>query len=98
MFNYDFLGEVHFWRDYLSNSRPRIIMPFGDKQRIIVSSTLMSGTVMWPGIPPEYDKPFTNIEYVDDLWSWAEVANLAGEDNEQEWQIEGEDEDSDDVI
>ena len=98
MFNYDLLGEVHFWRDYLSDSRPRIIMPFGDKQRVIVSSTLMSGAVTWPGIPPEHDKPFTNIEYADDLFSWAEVANLDVEHEEQEWQLEGDDEDGDDDI
>lgn len=76
-FNYDLLGEVHFWRDFLSRSQPRIILPFGSGgQDIIVSSTLMQGDVVWPGIPSEFAKPFTNVEYLDDLFSWAELNSL----------------------
>ena len=29
MFNYDLLGEVQFWRDFLGHSSPQIVFPFG---------------------------------------------------------------------
>ncbi len=97
MFNYDLLGEVHFWRDFLSDSAPRIILPFGPKQRVVISTTFMSGVVAWPGIPPEYDKPFGNVAYVDNLFSWAEYAGPEEDDDGQDWQDETEDEDVDDI-
>ncbi|WP_326759055.1 hypothetical protein OHB35_14800 [Streptomyces phaeochromogenes] len=89
LFNHDLLGEVQFWRDFLGRSTPRIFFPFGtDRQNLIVSTSLSSGQVRWPGIPAEHDMPFKNVEYVDDLFTWVEAGGLgedddpAGEDNE----------------
>lgn len=89
-FNYDLLGEVNFWRDFLSEARPRIILPFGTNQSIIVSTTPMGSVVTWPGIPEEHAKPFKNVTYVDDLFSGAELARVerAGEDDEESEDIE----------
>ena len=95
MFNYDLLGEVQFWRDFLSDSRPRIIMSFGPNQYIVVSTSLMEGTVTWPGIPAEHAKPFKNIDYVDDLFSWAEFSAL---EEMQEAFDEGEEDDHDEIF
>jgi len=39
MFNYDLLGEVNFWRDFLSDSEPRIILNFGKGQHLIISTS-----------------------------------------------------------
>ncbi len=97
-FNYDLLGEVNFWRDFLSEGRPRIIMSFGPNQSIFVSTTLLESQVIWPGIPEEYTKPFKNVNYVDDLFSWTELANAdreseddeGNEDIEDSEDIEGE--------
>ena len=36
--------------------------------------------VRWPGIPDEHAKPFKNVEYLDDLFTWAEAEGLLGED------------------
>ncbi len=80
-FNYDLLGEVNFWRDYLSGGSPRIVMPFGPQQGIVIPTTLISGTVDWPGYPKDFVMPFTNVEYVDDLFSWAELTQLEMEDD-----------------
>lgn len=33
MYNIDYLKEVHFWRDFLSDGLPRIVFKFGDKTR-----------------------------------------------------------------
>lgn len=96
-FNYDLLAEVQFWRDYLSNSQPRIILPFGRAdQTIVIPTTLMRGDVVWPGIPKEYAKPFRNVEYVDDLFTWAERSALdVGSDEleDDEWRDGAEDDD-----
>jgi hypothetical protein len=78
------LSEVHFWRDYLSESKPRIILPFGPKQRVVISTTPMHGEVSWPGIPAEHAKPFTRVEYIDDLLTWAELSAPA-EDDGPDW-------------
>ena len=77
LFNYDLLQEVQFWRDFLSGSSPRILFPFGSSaQSIIVSTRLMQGQVAWPGIPEEHRKAFSNVDYVDDLFSWGELKGL----------------------
>lgn len=98
-FNYDLLGEIHFWRDFLSNSQPRILLPFGDpRQAIVIPTTLMHGDVSWAGIPKEHAKAFTNVEYLDDLFSWAELQALdTGIDAEDDWIEDDEFEDEGDV-
>lgn len=74
LFNYDLLGDVQFWRDFLSNSSARIVLPFGPKtDRLVILTDLMAGEVNWPGIPSEHAKPFRNVSYVDDLMSWGEA-------------------------
>ncbi len=74
LFNYDLLGDVQFWRDYLGGSSARIVLSFGPRvERLVILTDLMHGTVKWPGIPPEHDMPFRNVSYVDDLLSWAEA-------------------------
>ena len=87
MFNYDLLGEVNFWRDFLSDSSPRIILVYGE-QRLIISSEMAQTEIEWPGIPEKYAKPFKNIEYADNLFTWAEFQNIdadidAGDDDEE---------------
>lgn len=76
MFNYDLLGEIQFWRDFLSDSKPRMIFSFGNMQNIIVSTDMMETEIEWPSIPDEYAKPFKNIKYEEDLFSYAELNNL----------------------
>jgi hypothetical protein len=100
LFNYDLLGEVQFWRDFLSKSSPRIILPFGpDGQSLVVSTALGTGKVRWPGIAPEHDRPFKNVEYVDNLLTWAEAEealddSALGEEEAEDWAGDGlEDED-----
>ena len=90
MFNFDLLGEVHFWRDFLSGSKPRIVLRFGASQRLVIGTTLLQGTVEWPGMPEEYQKQFRNVEYQEDLFTSAELRELSAEDEEDDnW--EGED-------
>ncbi|MBF6612265.1 MAG: hypothetical protein IVW55_03975 [Chloroflexi bacterium] len=84
-FNYDLLAEVQFWRDYLSGSKPHIILRFGG-QSLVIRTNLAEGSISWPGIPEEHAKPFKNVYYVDDLWSWAERNELdeeVGDDDDE---------------
>ncbi|MBD2772500.1 hypothetical protein [Iningainema tapete] len=97
IFNYDLLEDVNFWRYFLSDGQPRIIFPFEKGQRIIVSSTMMQGEIEWPGIPEEYAKPFKNVEYPEDLFSLAALANLKNDDlsevdNWEDWDSDEDEE------
>ena len=89
LFNYNLLGDLQFWRDYLGGSSARIVLSFGPNvDRLIVLTNLMRGTVSWPGIPPEHDLPFRNVSYLDDLLSWAEaeLPDSDGDIHEVEWE------------
>jgi len=89
MFNYDLLGEVQFWRDFLSDSSPRIILPFGKRQYILISTNMMQAEIEWPGMPEEHQKSFGNVEYVDDLFSWAALERLDEydeDDGRENWE------------
>jgi len=88
MYNFDLLRGVQFWRDFLGDSQPRIILPFGRGQHIIISTTMMQAEVEWPGMPEEYQESFKNVEYPDDLFSWAELQQLEAEydEDDEEWE------------
>ena len=87
MFNYDLLGEVHFWRDFLSGSTPYIALSFG-QQRIQIATTLMQAPVEWPGMPEEHAKPFKNVIYEEDLFSLLELEAEDGSFDEEaeDWE------------
>jgi hypothetical protein len=90
MFNYDLLEEINFWRDYLSSGRPRIVLHFGPGQNLVLSTTMMSSTVEWPGIPEEYAKQFKNVEYEEDLFTSAEKDALLEEADEVDDEADDE--------
>ncbi len=98
MFNYDLLEDVNFWRDYLSGGQPRITMRFGEKVGIIIPTSLMASKVQWPGIPEEFAKPFTNIDYEEDLFTSAEFQQFQTEDSEFVQEIETESEEIEDDL
>ncbi|MEU1721846.1 hypothetical protein [Nonomuraea sp. NPDC005692] len=98
LFNHDLLSEVQFWRDFLGKSSPRILLPFGSEgQTLVVGTTMASNEVTWPGIPPEHDVSFKNVEYVDDLLTWFEASDAealeADELDGDEWAQDGLDDD-----
>jgi hypothetical protein len=71
-----------------------MILNFGKNQHIIISSNMLQTEINWPGIPEKYAKPFKNVEYQDDLFSWAKLANLNVDNDEDEdgfWEEESDD-------
>lgn len=99
MFNYDLLGEVNFWRDYLGDSKPRIIFNFGKSQPLVVSTKMMATEVKWPGIPDAYAVAFANVEYQDDLFTLSELNLALGGDETEDFDDDAEgwtDEEEDD--
>jgi hypothetical protein len=78
LFNYDLLGEMQFWRHYLSDSSPRMTLRFSDTSALVISTSMLEGSIVWPGIPAEYAMPFSNVHFVDDLFSWAEASPQEG--------------------
>jgi len=92
-YNFETLSHVHFWRDYLSHGKPRITLPFGPSSALVINTTLLQARVSWPGIPAEFAKAFTNVDYQDDLFSMIED-RLYGATAEPAWdsdEIEAED-------
>ena len=92
-YNYDVLGELNFWRHYLSNGAPRIICSFGS-QHLVIETAFIQTTVVWPGIP-EDSRPFRNQRIQEGLLSYADyqavLASELGEGNEweeEEWARE----------
>jgi hypothetical protein len=83
-YNYDLLEDINFWRDFLSDGKPRISFDFGDNQKILISTTFMSSRISWPGMPEKFAKPFRNIEYEENLFTLAEL-------NTEEVETWGED-------
>lgn len=96
MFNYDLLCEVNFWRDFLSDGGPRIIFDFGEGQHIIVSTSMMQTEIDWPGIPEKFAKPFKNVDYAEDLFSWAKLVGLNADldyESDDEYELDVSEED-----
>jgi hypothetical protein len=92
-YNYDLLGELNFWRHYLSAGAPRIICSFGC-QHLVIETTLIPTTVVSPGIP-EDSRPFRNQRIQEGLFSYmgyqAVLASELGEGDEweeEEWASE----------
>lgn len=74
MYNYELLGEVHFWRDILGGGNPRFVIGFGaapGPQHVQVSTELLSAEIRWPGIPEAYQRPFANVSYNEGLFAGA---------------------------
>ncbi|MEM1332860.1 MAG: HNH endonuclease [Actinomycetota bacterium] len=89
MFNGDLFAELEFWRYFLSRGQPRIVLRYTDDQAAIISSSLVNGDVSWPGIPAEFDLPYSNSEYEDDLLSLIDaVESDVGSSDEAEWDDE----------
>lgn len=91
MYNYNILSELNFWRDFLSNGRPRIVMQLG-LQRLVIGTTLIQTHVTWPGVPGD-TRPFKNVSIPEDLFSVTEL-NDCEEDEWNESEFEEEDNDA----
>ena len=79
MFNYELLKEVQFWRDFLGEGKPRIVLAFGQpahEQNLQISTDFLATEVDWPGLPAEYSRPFSNVGYEEGLFSWGDLNAL----------------------
>ena len=92
MYNIDFLKEVHFWRDYLFDAKPRLILNYGDKQNALsIENELLGSEILWPEVTEDLSNVLT-IEYQDDLFTLAELDELNEfEDEDEEWLTEEDD-------
>jgi hypothetical protein len=87
MYNDKYLNEVNFWRDYLAQGKPRVILGFGP-QSAIIGTQMLTVPVYWPGVPNDALK-FTNVAYEDDLFSLYELEE-ATSGEEDEWDEDAE--------
>jgi len=72
MYNFDFLQEVQFWRDFLSQGQPRITCLFG-KQALIIENNLINTKINWPKIEDDQANRMA-ASYEDDLFSLADLS------------------------
>jgi len=82
MFNYQYLREISFWRDFLADGKPRIVLNFDD-QTAIIEARLLEFSIMWPGIPGD-SVEFDSTVAEDDLFTLAEFQG-ALEGDEIDW-------------
>ncbi len=93
MRNHAYLSEVQFWRDFLSEAKPRFILNFG-AQSCIIDSELVSANINWVGIPDD-EREFSNQAYEDDLFSFAGLRTATESSDQFELPLDEEDEDED---
>lgn len=89
MYNYDLLGELQFWKEYLSGGEPRIIFEFGG-QSLVVDARFATAEVAWPGVPGDM-RPYANVTAEDDLFTSAAYHRAVEGESEVElepWEIE----------
>ena len=95
MFNYQYLREASFWRDFLSEGKPRIILNFDDQSGVI-NTELVAFSIAWPGIPGDV-RPFESEAREEDLFTLSELNEaVGGEDvdwEEEEEEIEADEAD-----
>ncbi len=88
MYNDKYMGEIVFWRDFLSQGEPRFVLNYGSQQAVI-GVELIPFDVEWIGIAGD-DKPFKNELYEEDLFTLGEWNDsISGEELEwEEWEDE----------
>jgi hypothetical protein len=87
MFNSAYLKEINFWRDFLADGKPRIVLNFDDQSAVIQGEAL-TFTVQWPGIPAD-TLSFASDSREEDLFTLAEL-NEATSGEEIDWDTEEE--------
>lgn len=92
MHNDGLLTEVQFWRDFLGDGNPRILLHFDEKNSLAISTDLMQTEVNWPGIPDAFAKQFTNVVAPENLFSNMEWEDFLANSAEDDWE-DGEDDD-----
>jgi hypothetical protein len=87
MYNIDVLEDVQFWRDFLSESGPRIIGRFGGAQNLIVDNKLISATVRWPSVHQDKGNRL-QVTYEEDLFTRADMQELERFEDFEEHETE----------
>lgn len=89
MYNFNVLSEVQFWRDYLSESQPRIVVKFLDQQ-FVIGTKLIQSDLLWPGVPDD-QRSFKNVSIEENLFSLQEYEEFSDEGpDSDEFDIEGD--------
>lgn len=87
MYNINYLTEVNFWRDFLADGSPRIIMDFGD-QSAIIETELLSFPISWPGVPND-ERRFEQETREENLFTLTELNEAVSGDfdwDDENWE------------
>lgn len=86
LYNIGVLQEVHFWREYLSEGKPRIILHYGN-QALVIDNEMVHTKIEWPGVPDDA-KTVTNVRHEDDLFTLAEHRDALEDDFDEDLDLE----------
>lgn len=68
-FNFDVFQEIHFWRQFLSDGSPNIVIPFADGIELVIGAELLETDISWPpALPAERRKKVVSQERELDLF------------------------------
>jgi len=81
MYNDPYLSRVQFWRWFLTQGDPRLVIRAG--QPIIVGATPVEVSVRWPGVPDD-DAQYVAPDFEETLLTLAERADAVG--NLSDWE------------
>jgi len=74
VYNWQYLQEIHFWKELLINNSPRLIITTGD-QSIVIENELLSSEINWPGVLDD-EKDYSAKPPEEDLFSYAEFDQI----------------------
>lgn len=86
MYNGDYVDELQFWRDYLANGTPRIVVHFGS-QSLSIDNKPLEVHISWPGVTGDAPRN-VRVGHDDDLFTGAEYAAIIREATEQSQDAE----------
>ena len=64
--------NLQFWRSFLSDGEPRLVCRFGNGQQLIMASSMMTNTILWPGMPEAFKIKFKNVDFEENLFTLSE--------------------------
>ncbi len=82
MHNRAYLAEVRLWSQVLTCDKPRISLCF-DKQWLTIENTMLESSIEWRGVPGD-DQDVADLQPEDDLFTWAEAAQISDDIDEED--------------
>ena len=88
IYNAQYIDRIQFWRELITESKPRLILRLGT-QRAVIDNELLTCEVTWPGVPGD-TMPVNTDPVQDDLLSYAELYDFDDLDDVADGDLDDE--------